>query len=70
MKWIKKLFKRKDKGVPPRINKCFIVRYIVGGSIGNERLVMIWGVDEIDVRYKFWDMFDELYHDILDIDIC
>ena len=71
MNWFKKIFRKKKDNLPiSNVSKHFCITYCEDGNLENEKKWEMWATSETMARYDFWDRFNELYTDILDVNVC
>ena len=62
--------RRKPLLVKPVVSKRFCVNYVVDGNLAIELQYYCDATCENMARYDFWDTHNELYHDIISVNVC
>lgn len=71
IKFIKNLFKgRKQQCNIPVVSKHFCINYVIDGNLAIELQYYCDATTEAEARYYFWDIHNELYHDIISVNVC
>ena len=71
IKFIRNLFKgKKQQCNIPDISKRFCINYVVDGNLAIELQYYCDATTEAEARYDFWDTHNELYHDIISVNVC
>ena len=71
MNWIKKLLglKTKKQCAIHNVSKRFCVKYVVDGKLASEYSWFCDATCENMARYDFWYSHNELYHDIISVNV-
>ncbi len=72
MNWIKKLlgFRIEQQCAIHNVIKRFCVKYVVDGNLDLEYSWFCDATCEEMARCDFWDNHNEIYHDIISVNVC